>query len=82
MTKSRHRASRRGGRLRAAPASVWLRMFPEALRLHDVLTSQGFRLMLRTRPYRRSDGTVSVRFVWRKRRTRRSIEVRLNVRRQ
>lgn len=82
MSKSRRRLSRRGDRLRAGSAHLWLRVCPEALVLHGLLASLGFRLMAGARAYRRSDGNVTIRFVWRNRSARRSIEIRVSERRQ
>jgi hypothetical protein len=35
--------------------------------LHDRLTASGYRLTPTVRPYRRQDGRVTVRLVWRRR---------------
>ncbi|WP_170294807.1 hypothetical protein [Roseospira navarrensis] len=35
--------------------------------LHDRLSASGYRLTPTVRPYRRSDGRVTVRLVWRRR---------------
>jgi hypothetical protein len=62
---TRRRTPRPGRHLpphRAEPLAVAL-----APGLHDRLTASGYRLTPTVRPYRRQDGRVTVRLVWRRR---------------
>ncbi|WP_299440213.1 hypothetical protein [uncultured Rhodospira sp.] len=64
---SRRRIPRCGRHLPPHDAPSLLGLISEAADLHQVLVADGYALDPRVRPYRRQDGRVSIRFVWRRR---------------
>ncbi len=61
------RNPRCGRHLSPQEAAPLLDASPVARDLHDSLAAQGFTLHPTVRPYRRADGLITIRFVWRQR---------------
>jgi hypothetical protein len=64
---SARRIPRPGRHLPPHDTPSLLGLISEAADLHQVLVADGYALDPETRPYRRTDGRVTVRFVWRRR---------------
>jgi hypothetical protein len=65
MSKFRRKHQRRGRYAASQEAAPLLAHMPTAQGMHDALVRGGFVLAKSVRPYLRTDGLMSIRFVWR-----------------